>query len=92
MDKVEVTREIVFHGRVQGVNFRRETYNMARSLGLKGLVSNQPDGTVKLIVSGPEELIEKLILFCSTGILMARVEWYDSKIVEHREFHDFSIV
>ncbi|RLD95512.1 MAG: acylphosphatase, partial [Bacteroidetes bacterium] len=55
MDRLEKQYEIVVHGRVQGVGFRYAARNQARSLGLKGWVENQPDGSVRTLVQGPRE-------------------------------------
>lgn len=92
MGKNEITKEVVFYGRVQGVNFRNQTCNMARNLGLFGWVTNQPDGTVKMVVTGEREKIDELITFCITGIVRANVERHEERLIQHTAFQDFSIV
>ena len=52
--------EIIVHGRVQGVFFRQSTVEMARTIGLTGLVRNCPDGTVAAIPLGKDGLWCKL--------------------------------
>ena len=50
----------VYHGRVQGVGFRATAQRLARSLDLDGWVRNEPDGTVRLVASGKDDLIDRL--------------------------------
>ena len=66
-------------GRVQGVNFRYHTRNVAQKLGLTGWVRNLPDGRVEVIAEGKEENIGKLIKFLRRGPFLARVDNLDIK-------------
>jgi len=70
-------------GRVQGIFFRDSTRRKARKLGLTGWVSNESDGTVKVMAQGEEEKLEALIKWCYNGPMLARVdkidiEWYET--------------
>ena len=56
-----VRKEIIFHGRVQGVGFRFRACNIARDLRLTGWCQNEYDGTVKAQVQGEEENVYRLI-------------------------------
>ena len=56
-----VRKEIIFHGRVQGVGFRFTASNIARALSLTGWCKNEYDGTVRAEVQGEEENIYRLI-------------------------------
>ena len=58
-----VRLRITFSGRVQGVGFRFECYQLALELGLTGWVENQADGTVLGEFQGPENRIAYLISF-----------------------------
>ena len=49
------------HGRVQGVGFRAWTERQAVALGLDGWVRNEPDGTVRALISGPEEAVARML-------------------------------
>jgi acylphosphatase len=69
-------------GNVQGVGFRFEARDRARSLGLGGFIRNLPDGAVEAAFEGPEERVESMIEWCRRGPAGARVddvqvEWDD---------------
>ena len=49
--------EVTVTGMVQGVFFRVETRDRARSLGLAGWVTNAPDGTVRAAFEGDDERV-----------------------------------
>lgn len=55
------------HGMVQGVFFRVETRDRARSLGLGGWVRNAPDGTVEAVFEGVDERVESMVEWCRRG-------------------------
>lgn len=65
---------VVIRGRVQGVFFRAETRDRARSLGLRGWVRNVPDGTVEAVFEGERERIESLLVWCRRGPALADVD------------------
>jgi acylphosphatase len=78
----EARARVVVHGRVQGVFFRVETRDRARSLGLAGWVRNAPDGSVEAVFEGDRERIESMLTWCRRGPSLARVdeveaEWED---------------
>ncbi len=75
MSKKQVVLKI--YGRVQMVLFRDSTKKKAQKLGLTGLVSNQSDGTVKVIAEGEEKKLEKLIKWCYNGPMLAKVDKID---------------
>ena len=70
-------RRLVVHGRVQGVWYRGWTVDEAQALGLDGWVRNRRDGTVEMLVSGPEAAVGALIHRCHEGPPAARVERVD---------------
>lgn len=65
---------VVVSGRVQGVFFRAEARDRARSLGLAGWVRNNPDGTVEAAFEGDRERVESMIEWCGRGPALAAVE------------------
>lgn len=67
-------RRLLIHGRVQGVWYRGWAAKQAQALGLDGWVRNRRDGSVELVVSGPEEAVRAMIARCWEGPPAARVE------------------
>jgi len=68
----EITEQILFSGRVQGVGFRYTTQRIATGLPVRGFVRNLPDRRVEVIVTGSAESIQRLIAglreYFGTGI------------------------
>lgn len=75
MSKKQVILKI--YGRVQMVLFRDSTRRKAKQLGLTGWVSNESDGTVKVVAEGEEKKLEELIKWCYNGPALAQVEKID---------------
>ena len=65
---------VLVRGAVQGVFFRAETRNRARSLGVDGWVRNTPDGAVEAVFEGDDERVESIVEWCRRGPAGARVE------------------
>ena len=83
---------LIIHGRVQGIFFRDSTRRKARKLGLTGWVSNESDGTVKVMAQGEEEKLEALIKWCYNGPMLARVDKIDIEWQEATgQFEKFEI-
>jgi acylphosphatase len=69
---------------VQGVFFRSDTRDRARSSGLAGWVRNAADGSVEAVFEGRREAVESLVRWCGQGPRGARVddvrvEWEDPR-------------
>ena len=60
-------------GRVQGVYFRASARDVARSLGLRGYVRNEPDGSVYIEVEGEEKALAEFADWCRKGPPRAHV-------------------
>ena len=71
--------EAVVYGRVQGVNFRYFTEREARRLQLTGWVANQSDGSVRVVVEGPESQLNQLAQFLRYGSPAAHVDRVESE-------------
>ena len=54
-------REILYHGRVQGVGFRYTTRQIAQGFAVTGFVENLTDGQVRLVVEGEAAEIERFL-------------------------------
>jgi acylphosphatase len=75
-----VRAHVRVEGSVQGVFFRSETRERARSRGLDGWVRNDPDGSVEAVFEGGRESVEGLVRWCRNGprgarVRDVRVEW-----------------
>ena len=66
--------EIAVEGRVQGVGFRQSVQRQARQLGLAGVVKNQPDGSVLIVVEGTDDSVQQLVDWCHDGPSAADVD------------------
>jgi acylphosphatase len=82
---------VVVHGSVQGVFFRVETRDRARSLGLAGWVRNASDGTVEAAFEGDADRIESMVDWCRRGPTGARVDEVDVTWGESEGEEGFSI-
>lgn len=83
---------VIVAGRVQGVFFRVETADRARSLGLAGSVRNRPDGAVEAVFEGNEDRVDALVRWCARGPAGARVDTVNVEPEEPLGEHGFSIV
>jgi acylphosphatase len=73
-----VTRARVrVRGRVQGVFFRVEARDRARSLGLAGWVRNCADGSVEAVFQGEPERVQSMVDWCGRGPSGANVDSVD---------------
>lgn len=78
-------------GRVQGVGFRFSTKQSADELGIKGIVRNEPNGTVYVEAVGENQQIDQFIESLRRGpspaaIVEKVVVTYDEKIEEKSNF------
>ncbi|MDP7180928.1 MAG: acylphosphatase [Candidatus Woesearchaeota archaeon] len=82
--------EIWISGDVIGVFFRAGVRDLARSLGLTGMVENSGD-KVHVIAEGEKKAIDQLITFCKQGPEGAKVENVDvTQQPETGEFQEFA--
>lgn len=62
-------------GRVQGIGFRYWAVHKAKEIGeISGWVHNAADGSVEILMRGPAEQIEAMLLACHKGPMLARVD------------------
>ncbi|MGH2812426.1 MAG: acylphosphatase [Actinomycetota bacterium] len=70
----ETSRAHVFiSGRVQGVFFRAEAAQRARTRGVGGWARNLRDGRVEALFEGPREAVESMVEWCRRGPSLAEV-------------------
>ena len=65
---------VLVQGRVQGVGFRAFTRRHAMLLGVKGEVSNLPNGAVKAHFEGSSERVKQMLHLIKQGPSLARVD------------------
>ncbi|MDF3078871.1 MAG: acylphosphatase [Sphingobacteriaceae bacterium] len=83
---------ITVHGKVQGVFFRASTKAVADQLGVKGLVRNQPDGTVYIEAEGDDFALDSFVEWCHEGPQNARVEKVETSEGEAKNFRNFEVI
>ena len=83
--------EVSVRGMVQGVFFRAETRDRARSLGLSGWVANAGDGSVRAAFEGDEERVQSMVDWCGRGPSGARVERVDVEWTDAEGEQGFTI-
>lgn len=64
---------IRINGKVQGVFFRASAKDKADELDVRGIVRNEPDGSVYIEAEAAEENLNKFIVWCRKGPARARV-------------------
>jgi acylphosphatase len=86
------TTHVIVKGLVQGVAFREYTRRQAFTLELTGWVKNRADGSVEVLLSGPETAVEKMLKWLHQGSPYARVDEVISEEVDKSEdFTKFTI-
>ena len=86
-----VARSVTVRGRVQGVFFRDTTRKVARSLGVAGWVSNEPDGSVRAWLEGDPDAVAQALRFVRTGPPEATVTDVEVAVVRPEGLSRFEI-
>lgn len=76
---------------MQGVFFRAEARDRARSLDLAGWARNLRDGTVEAVFEGDDERVDSMVEWCRRGPSGARVEDIEVEWDKPWGEHGFSI-
>ena len=82
---------VVVRGHVQGVFFRGDTKQRARSLGVDGWVRNNPDGSLEAVFEGPAGRVESLVEWCRRGPRGAVVDRVETAWEEPRGERGFDV-
>lgn len=72
-----IARDLVVHGRVQGVFYRAFVRAEAQRRGVAGHAVNRDDGTVALHLEGDPDAVAAVIAACGAGSERARVDRVD---------------
>lgn len=83
--------KIRISGRVQGVFFRAATKEKAVALGLKGVVRNEPDGTVYVEAEGEQTDLQPFLDWLKKGPPGARVENLTTTDSVPQNYRDFQV-
>ena len=83
---------LVIIGKVQGVGYRYSLKHKADSLGIRGYVKNQHDGSVFVTAQGEPTAVEIFLKWCYKGPPTAIVRSIEKECVTIEDFHDFSIL
>jgi acylphosphatase len=70
---VKITKHLIVHGRVQGVNFRESMRMEAQRLNVSGWVRNRVDGSVEAMVHGWPDDVSAILDWVRAGPPGARV-------------------
>lgn len=89
---MQISRQIVVKGKVQGVFFRQSTKEKAKELNVFGSVKNEKDGSVKIVATGIEDNLYKLVEWCKTGPSRAIVTSVEVEEIPLQPFNKFSIL
>ena len=84
--------QIRVFGKVQGVWFRKNTEAKALELGVKGIVMNEPDGSVYIEAEAEDKVLEEFIHFCKEGPEHAKVQHIVLTEEEMKNYSEFRII
>lgn len=89
MDKL--LYQIKVKGRVQGVWFRKYTFQKAQDIGLKGFVENDLDGSVYIEAEGDLEQLDQFVNWLYRGSPLSKVTAVNYKKGLMKKFNSFQI-
>ena len=80
---------ITVSGKVQGVSFRYTTKAVADQLGVRGIIMNQPDGSVYMEAEADDWNMQLFLDWCHdgpTGAVVNSVETHEAELKNYRNF------
>ena len=84
--------DITVKGHVQGVFYRGATKAVADQLGVKGMVSNEPNGDVFIEAEGDAMTLDLFLDWCKEGPEHANVISVESHEGELKNYRNFEVV
>jgi len=84
--------DITVTGQVQGVFYRASTKAVADQLGVKGIVSNEPNGNVFIEAEGDSISLDMFLDWCKEGPEHANVISVQSHEGELKNYRNFEVV
>ncbi|MDN3643736.1 acylphosphatase [Lutimonas halocynthiae] len=78
-------------GKVQGVWFRKYTFEEAVKLNIVGFVRNEQNGSVYVEAEGIESDLNQLLRFLEKGSPMSKVESVNYELAPVRHYTEFKI-
>jgi acylphosphatase len=84
--------DITIQGKVQGVSFRVSTKAVADQLGVRGIITNQPDGSVYIEAEADDWNMQLFLDWCNEGPQGAVVNSLESHEAEIKNYRNFEIV
>ncbi len=89
---MQITRQIIVSGRVQGVGFRYFAQKNARLYGVNGYVKNLYDGRVEVVAEGEGTQVEQFIEVLKQGPVFGRVENIEvTSLPDENQYDAFNI-
>jgi acylphosphatase len=90
---MQKTVHVIIEGRVQGVFFRDYSRRQANKLKLKGWAKNLPDGSVEIMISGPQDKVATMIEWFQVGSPLSTVSSvHVEEVLLTEELHAFTII
>ncbi|UJP66981.1 acylphosphatase [Mongoliitalea daihaiensis] len=87
-----MNRRIQVYGKVQGVFFRKSTYEKALDLRIKGWVKNEADGSVSVEIEGELHGILAMSSWLKSGPPLSKVTNIKIEEQEEQGYEDFKIL
>lgn len=71
---MQISKNIIVKGFVQGVSYRKQTSRVAAGLGVNGWVRNLDNGDVEASLEEDEKDVDSLIAWCAFGPKKSKVK------------------
>jgi len=84
--------DITVKGKVQGVWYRKGTWEKAMELGIKGTVKNLPNSSVYIEAEGEENQLKLFLDWCAKGPKYAEVSDVSYKESDIMQYNFFEIL